>query len=156
MVESEFGILCNKWRIFHRAIDVRPAFCNVTGKTCCILHNFVCQKDSFHFQDTLYECLLRVLRLLALEVMLQERPWQNTLRHISPRQRALFLGSTKRSEVPHITNTENARTFSAETQHSTWYCNTFIWFTSEYWLQGVLYFVLLRNTLKVYKQIVNE
>ena len=64
--EYAFGILCNKWRIFHPAIDVRPHFCDVIAKTCCILHNFVRQRVGFRFQDTLYEC--------PLEVMLQERP----------------------------------------------------------------------------------
>jgi hypothetical protein len=34
MVECAFGILCNKWRIFHRAIDFRPDFCDVIVKTC--------------------------------------------------------------------------------------------------------------------------
>jgi hypothetical protein len=34
----------NKWRIFHRAIDVYPVFCDVIVKTCCILHNFVRQR----------------------------------------------------------------------------------------------------------------
>jgi hypothetical protein len=58
MVECAFGILCNKWRIFHRAIDVRPDFCDVIVKTCCILHNFVRQKDGFQFQQTLFECPL--------------------------------------------------------------------------------------------------
>jgi hypothetical protein len=31
MVECAFGVVCNKWRIFHRAIDVRPDFCNVNS-----------------------------------------------------------------------------------------------------------------------------
>ena len=52
------GIVYNKWRIFRRATGVCPDFCDVTVKTCCILHNFVRQKDGFQFQGTLYECLL--------------------------------------------------------------------------------------------------
>jgi hypothetical protein len=70
MVECAFGIVCNKWRIFHRAIDVCPDFCDVTVKTCCILHNFVHQRDAyyttsfiretdgFQFHNTLCECSL--------------------------------------------------------------------------------------------------
>ena len=58
MVECAFGIVCNNWRIFHRAIDVCPDFWNVIVKTCCILHDFVRQRDGFQFQDTLYECPL--------------------------------------------------------------------------------------------------
>jgi len=46
----------NKWRIFHRANDICPDFCDVTVKTCCILHKFVRQRDGFQFQGTLYEC----------------------------------------------------------------------------------------------------
>jgi hypothetical protein len=65
MVECAFGILCNKWRIFHRAIDVRPDFCDVIVKTCCILHNFIHQKDGFQFQDTLYECPLESIQAVG-------------------------------------------------------------------------------------------
>jgi hypothetical protein len=55
MVVCAFGIMCNKWRIFHRTIVVYPDFCDVIVKTCCILHNFIRQRDGFQFQDTLYE-----------------------------------------------------------------------------------------------------
>jgi hypothetical protein len=41
MLECAFGIVCNKWRIFRRAMDVCPIFCYIIVKTCCILHNFV-------------------------------------------------------------------------------------------------------------------
>jgi len=74
MVEWAFGILCNKWRIFHRAIDVRPGFCDVIVKTCCILHNFVRQRDGCSFRIHYTNVPSTVLKLLALEVMLQERP----------------------------------------------------------------------------------
>jgi len=50
-----FCIECNKWRIFHCAIDVCPDFCDVTVKTCCVLHNFARQRDGLQFHDTLYE-----------------------------------------------------------------------------------------------------
>ena len=52
MLECAFVIVCNKWRIFHSAIDVCPDFCDVIVKTCCILHNFACQRDGFQFQVT--------------------------------------------------------------------------------------------------------
>ena len=65
MVEWAFGILCNKWRIFHRAIDLRPDFCDVIVKTCCILHSFVRQRDGFQFQDTLYECPLESIKAVG-------------------------------------------------------------------------------------------
>ncbi|GFG31125.1 hypothetical protein Cfor_04617 [Coptotermes formosanus] len=65
MVECAFGILCNKRRIFHRAIDIRPDFCDVIVKTCCILYNFVRQKEGFQFQDTLFECPLDTVKAVG-------------------------------------------------------------------------------------------
>ena len=61
----EFGIVCNKWRIFRRATDVCPDLCDVTVKTCCILHNFVRQRDGFQFQGTSYECPLESIKAVA-------------------------------------------------------------------------------------------
>jgi hypothetical protein len=65
MVECAFDILCNKWRIFHRAIDVCPAFCDVIVKTCCILHNFVRKKNSFLLQDNLCECPVQNIKTVG-------------------------------------------------------------------------------------------
>jgi hypothetical protein len=65
VVECAFGIVCNKWRIFHRVIDVCVDFCNVIVKTCCILHNFVCQRDGIQFQDTLYKCSLESIKAVG-------------------------------------------------------------------------------------------
>lgn len=56
IVECTFGILANKWRIFHRPLDVNPEFCDVIVKGCCILHNYVRKKEGINFEDTLYEC----------------------------------------------------------------------------------------------------
>ena len=63
IVECAFGIVCNKWRIFHRAIDVSPDFCDVLVKTCCIQHNFFRQSDGLQFQGALYECPLESINL---------------------------------------------------------------------------------------------
>jgi hypothetical protein len=63
-----FGILCNKWKIFHHVIDVYPDFFDVILKTCCMLHNFVRQRDGFQFQDTLYERPLESINPLTLEL----------------------------------------------------------------------------------------
>lgn len=52
-VECTFGILSNKWRIFHRPIDVHVDFAVDIVKCCCILHNFVRDRDGFKFDDTL-------------------------------------------------------------------------------------------------------
>lgn len=58
MVECTFGILTNKWRIFHRALDVKLEFCDLIVKACCVLHNYVRSKDGIRFIDTAYECTL--------------------------------------------------------------------------------------------------
>jgi len=55
MVECAFGILANKWRIFHRPLDVTPQFCDSIVKACCILHSFVPRNDGFQLEDTFYE-----------------------------------------------------------------------------------------------------
>ncbi|CAI6357997.1 unnamed protein product [Macrosiphum euphorbiae] len=52
-VECSFGILSNKWRIFHRPIDVNVEFAIDIVKCCCVLHNFVRDRDGFKFDDTL-------------------------------------------------------------------------------------------------------
>lgn len=51
-VECTFGILGNKWRIFHRLIDVGIDFAISIIKTC-ILHNHVREKNGITFVDTL-------------------------------------------------------------------------------------------------------
>ena len=60
-----FRVVCNKRRIFHYTIDVCPDFRHVIVKTCCILHNFVRQRDGFQFQDTVYDCLLDSTKAVA-------------------------------------------------------------------------------------------
>jgi len=65
IVECAFGIVCNKWTIFHSAIDVCPYFCDVTVKTCCILHNFV-RETAFSVKVLCTNVPSRVLRLLAI------------------------------------------------------------------------------------------
>ena len=51
-VECTFGILANKWRIFHSPILVQPDFIDTIVKACCILHNFVRKRDGINFEDT--------------------------------------------------------------------------------------------------------
>jgi len=56
IIECTFGILANKWRIFHRPIDIKPDFCDNIIKACCVLHNYVRKNDGIQCDDTLYEC----------------------------------------------------------------------------------------------------
>lgn len=45
-VECAFGILCNKWRILHRLLNVSKALSKDIVKACIILHNVVRLKDA--------------------------------------------------------------------------------------------------------------
>ena len=52
-VECGFGILANKWRIFHRPLDVSIDMADEIIQACCVLHNFVRHLDGYNFEDTL-------------------------------------------------------------------------------------------------------
>ena len=54
VVECTFGILVNKWRIFHRALDVQTDFCDEIVKTCCVLHNIVRESEDLNYEDAMY------------------------------------------------------------------------------------------------------
>lgn len=51
-VECGFGILTNKWRIFHRPLNVEPEFAVNIIKACVVLHNFVRDRDGYLPEDT--------------------------------------------------------------------------------------------------------
>lgn len=44
-MECGFGILSNKWRIFHRALNVGKSFSRDIVKACIVLHNLVRDRD---------------------------------------------------------------------------------------------------------------
>lgn len=52
-VECTFGILSNKWRIFHRAINLDPDYATDIVRACVVLHNFVRDRDGFEVENTL-------------------------------------------------------------------------------------------------------
>ena len=52
-VECSFGILTNKWRIFHTPMNLSLQFSKDVVKACCILHNFVRDREGIKFEDTL-------------------------------------------------------------------------------------------------------
>ena len=52
-IECAFGILSNKWRIFHRSLNVRLDLAEDITKAACILHNYVRSKDGYAFEDAL-------------------------------------------------------------------------------------------------------
>lgn len=52
-IECSFGILSNKWRIFHRPINLQPDFAADIIKACVVLHNFVRDRDGYEVEDTM-------------------------------------------------------------------------------------------------------
>lgn len=52
-IECTFGIYANKWRIFHRPLNVSIELSEEIIKACCVLHNFVRTMDGVNFDDTL-------------------------------------------------------------------------------------------------------
>jgi len=52
-IECAFGILSNKWRIFHRPMNVEISLAEDIIKACCILHNYVTSRDGYRFEETL-------------------------------------------------------------------------------------------------------
>lgn len=50
-VECAFGILANKWRVFHTPIQVSPENIDKIIKACCVLHNFVRRRDGVNYED---------------------------------------------------------------------------------------------------------
>lgn len=52
-VECTFGILSNKWMIFHRPLNVHVNFAVDIVKACVVLHNYVRARDGYSVEDTL-------------------------------------------------------------------------------------------------------
>nr|CAI5866634.1 unnamed protein product [Callosobruchus analis] len=52
-VECTFGTSSNKWRIFHRPLNLHPAFATKTVQACVVLHNFVMERDDYGINDAL-------------------------------------------------------------------------------------------------------
>nr|CAI5859379.1 unnamed protein product [Callosobruchus analis] len=60
-IECCFCILVNKWRIFHRPLNVDIEFAENIIKVCCVLHNYVRLRDGYRYDHTLYETSLTSL-----------------------------------------------------------------------------------------------
>lgn len=54
-IECTFGIMTNKWRIFHRPLNVSLELANGIILACCVLHNYVRERDGYKYEDLLYE-----------------------------------------------------------------------------------------------------
>ncbi|XP_071050721.1 uncharacterized protein [Onthophagus taurus] len=51
-IESTFGIMTNKFRIFHRPMNTSVPNTIKIVKACCVLHNFVRERDGYREEDT--------------------------------------------------------------------------------------------------------
>lgn len=50
-IECAFGILANKWRLFHTPITLEPENVTHVVKAACVLHNFIRVLDGVHLED---------------------------------------------------------------------------------------------------------
>lgn len=53
VVECAFGILANKWRFLHSAINLKMENAISAVKAACVLHNFVALRDGYNHEDSL-------------------------------------------------------------------------------------------------------
>jgi len=53
-IECTFGIICNKWRILHRPLDVNIDFAEKIVKAICVLYNYVRTRDGYSYEDTFF------------------------------------------------------------------------------------------------------
>lgn len=52
-IKCTFGILTNKWHIFHRPLNLSMELTEEIVKAFCMLHNFVRTRDGVQFYDIL-------------------------------------------------------------------------------------------------------
>ena len=94
MVECAFGILANKWKIFHRPLDVTPQFCDSIVKACCILHSFFAETMRFSWKILCTKVILKAFELQGQEETSKESMWETILPSILRHHTELCLGST--------------------------------------------------------------
>lgn len=52
-IECTFGILSNKWRVFHSPILTSPDVAVIITKATCVLHNFVRRRDGYNSEESM-------------------------------------------------------------------------------------------------------
>lgn len=67
MIECTFGILTNKFRLFHRPMNIDIDLVNDVIKCCCILHNFIRIREGYAAEHTLVIHGLRDIESSELE-----------------------------------------------------------------------------------------
>ncbi|XP_055840162.1 uncharacterized protein LOC129907800 [Episyrphus balteatus] len=78
-IECAFGILSNKWRIFHRPINLDTDFATDIVKACVVLHNFVRLRDGYDFGDIM---TINGLEDIASASQVQRETSGNNLRNV--------------------------------------------------------------------------
>lgn len=107
IVEWTFGILANKWIIFHRPTNVKPDLCDSINKICSVLHNYIRINDCIQFRDTFYECPLESLQPVGS--MGSVAGTESISQSISVRHSGQFPGSVAKCNICFLP----ARTFLA-------------------------------------------
>lgn len=51
-IESTFGIMSNKFNIFHRPMNTSLTNTIKIVKACCVLHNYIRERDGYRVEDT--------------------------------------------------------------------------------------------------------
>lgn len=59
IVDCTFSMLVKRWRIFDGSIDVEAGFADCIIKACCVLHNFVRNKENVQVEDESFAYLLQ-------------------------------------------------------------------------------------------------
>lgn len=65
-VECAFGILSNKWRIFHKPLNLSRQSTVAVVKACTVLHNVVRERDGYRAED-MVGCTLQPLPRISTE-----------------------------------------------------------------------------------------
>lgn len=75
IIENIFGIMSNRFRIFHTSINLRLDRIDLIVLTCCVLHNFLRKSDcpyslsdAFDIEDTTIDDVLPTPAFTALQV----------------------------------------------------------------------------------------
>lgn len=76
VIENVFGILANRFRIFHSSINLKLENTEKVVMACCVLHNFLCKKRQHNYTSA---CSLDQENFEKGTIELGDRPLPNTL-----------------------------------------------------------------------------
>lgn len=70
-IKCTFGVMCNKWHILHRLLDVNIDFSKYIVKEICVLYNYVRTRDNYSYKDKSFTALLSNLTRATIGCALQ-------------------------------------------------------------------------------------